>query len=289
MTGKENLIYKLSDLGTNSQAISQESYSILQDSISTPNHDSISKVEIAGFFNTSYTPDLPEKPSPVQITIWIPLLLVFIMSLVALIRFVYAKKLRIVLRAPFSSRFRQQLKRDSDNMSAAMSTYLMLISYIVWSILIYLIYTRYSQNYLPEVPAYLHFIIILLILFSISRLKYGVIKFWGHLFKTKDYAFKYRFHITLFSIFEGIIISPLLILTIYGPNSLSEYFILASVMIFLTLYLMRVVRGLLATLGQGRFFIIYFFLYLCTLEILPLLLLFKLITTEGGLGIKSIL
>lgn len=290
MTGEGKIIKHIAEANTLNQVGDEATvYTFSTDTLGKPVIDSCIQSVRESFFNTGFSPGLKETAMPHFLPVWIPILLVSILALVALIRFVYAKKLRIVLQAPFSSRHLQMLKRGSESITLAMSMYLMLIYYLSFSFLIFLFVDMLFPEVVRGISSHVLFGIIFISLILLSRIKYGLIAFWGYLFKTKEYAYKYRFYITLFSTFQGIIISPLIILAVYGPQNLSVLFLLSAGIILLILYFVRVTRGLIATLGQSKFFIIYFFLYLCTLEILPILFLVKLLILEDKWRILNIL
>ncbi len=86
---------------------------------------------------------------------------------------------------------------------------------------------------------------------------------------------QYSFTILIFNLFLGLILFPVNLFIAFSPDILTIYFIYFALFITILFYLLRQLRGLFIAaplLSQYKF---HFLLYLCTIEIAPLAVLYK--------------
>ena len=87
---------------------------------------------------------------------------------------------------------------------------------------------------------------------------------------------EYNFTIFLVNQFLGIVLVLVIIFIAYGSRSFANVFVYAGAALFVAAFILRVGKGLSAVLGSREATLFYLILYLCTLEILPLLIGIKL-------------
>jgi hypothetical protein len=80
----------------------------------------------------------------------------------------------------------------------------------------------------------------------------------------------YAFDITVFNTMVGLVLLPLNVLLLFGPDSLHKPLIWVGLVTFGCAYLLRQVRWLVASRGWLAQSLLLFFVYLCAVEILPL-------------------
>ena len=99
----------------------------------------------------------------------------------------------------------------------------------------------------------------------------------GQVFPFKKDSQLYGFTIQTFNIFIGIILIPFNLIIAFGPEKTTVPLIYMGLIIIGILALLRTFRGFLIASSyiQGNLF--HFLLYLCTFEILPILLLIKIV------------
>jgi hypothetical protein len=207
---------------------------------------------------------------------WLPSILLFSIFILALIRFVYYKKLRIVLLAPFSSRHMSLLLREGESFSPPMRIYLTLNYLITFSLAIYLL----IKELIPQglfIEGFIQFLAIFILTLALFNTKLGVISFLGWLFKTPGLSFQYRLNIRLFTIIQGIILIPLAAGAALLPGSNNVYFLIVAGVLVLLLNVYKFIRGFVVGFQDLRFAGVYIFVYLCTLEILPILIVVKIL------------
>ena len=89
----------------------------------------------------------------------------------------------------------------------------------------------------------------------------------------------YGFTIETFNLFIGIILIPLNLIIAFGPEKIAIPLIYLTIVVIGFLLLLRSFRGLLISSRWISGNLFHFLLYLCTFEILPILLLIKVIGT----------
>ncbi len=220
----------------------------------------------------------PRHPGPLalnhQSTNWITIVLVVCLFIFAWIQTTSSKRLNQIIRAVAQPHHVNQLERDGNIFKERIAIGLGINYYLISSVFIFLFFTKYST-----VPAGITNIvftgIILLGLFLYQSVKSTLIYASGIIFGTSESARKYRLIMLIFNYMIGIVLFPVTIIAYYWE---STPMLIAGAIIISLLLVYRVIRGFLTGQDNKSYSLFYFFLYLCTLEILPLLLFFKAIS-----------
>lgn len=144
-----------------------------------------------------------------------------------------------------------------------------------------LIYAAISYfNSFSVIPIQSHFLIFLFLFLGSAiffTIRYVLIYFFGILFKTKEACFKYNSNQIGFYFINVLILMPIAFLYYYLPANTNNILLIILLVAISILLVIRVVRGLIIVLNQAKFSKFYLFFYLCTLEILPILIIIKLL------------
>lgn len=154
---------------------------------------------------------------------------------------------------------------------------LLYISYFInAAIFVYLIFFNFFKQ-----QGWMSFQWIFLGILGIYLLRHIFIMLMGMVFPFKKDSQLYGFTIQTFNIFIGIILIPFNLIIAFGPEKTAIPLIYVGLVIIGILALLRTFRGFLiaSTYLQSNLF--HFLLYLCTFEILPILLLIKIIGNFG--------
>jgi hypothetical protein len=184
------------------------------------------------------------------------------------------KRMEQIFRAAFSYRFVNQLLREGDLSKEMINTALSICYLLSTSLLIVLTSSRWGGYEISGFAGVLHF---LQVLTAISLLFIGRIslhRFTGFVFKTQSYALEYNVNTFLINHITTICILPFLMIAFYTE---SVFFLSASLLIFCVLLVYSIFRGSIIGTTITKFPVFYLFLYLCTLEILPLLVIVKVV------------
>lgn len=206
---------------------------------------------------------------------WLTILLLVCVAILAWIRFYYTRRLRQLFRAVYARHHVNQLVRDGNLSSERISFGLGLILVTGASTLLFKLTGGNLNELLGIKSPFFAFMVIAAALSLLWMLKLRVIKGLGSLFRTRQAADEYLLTNVLFNITAGLTAFPFIIAWHFSQLQVLLYLILA---IFLIAAAMRMLRNISIGLSVQSFSVVYLFLYLCTLEILPFLFVYKYFT-----------
>jgi len=220
----------------------------------------------------------PKHPGPLAINQqpddWITIVFLLCFFIFAWIQTSYSKRLNQILHAVARPHFVNQLERDGNLFKERITIGLGFNYYVVSSIFVYLIFKEFG--FIPAELNSLTFTgLVFTGLFLFQLLKSLAIQFSGIIFDTTEPARQYQLIILIFNYIIGIVLLPVVIIAFYW-NSLN--ILIAGVIIVSFLIIYRILRSILTGHENKSYNLFYLFLYLCTLEILPLLVIFKVIS-----------
>lgn len=122
----------------------------------------------------------------------------------------------------------------------------------------------YSAGYLVGIWACVGFVII------IYAVRHIVIRYLSWLFNNEKEMSLFGFDISTFNIMVGLVLLPINVLLNFGPDSLAKPLVIIGLIVIVAAYLMRQLRWMLTARQLIANSLFLFFVYLCTVEILPL-------------------
>lgn len=223
----------------------------------------------------------PVNKKPIEITPtlrnaenydWLTALFMVCLVLIAWIRYFYSRRIKQLFRAVVSRYNVNQLVRDGnlaeERLTPALALiYLSSLSVVIWQ-------AGYSQisRWLSIDGEWKIFLIIVGTISLLWVLKLFVFRLTGIIFRTRQDISELILTNLIFSGLAGLLALPVVIAGFYSGNMLLIK--IAGIIILLFIFL-RFIRSLLVGLSAQTFSAVYLFLYLCTLEILPLLFLYR--------------
>lgn len=186
--------------------------------------------------------------------------------LIALLKGLYWKHAKLLFMGVFAQRYANQFLREENAFTERVNA----ISFFLMSINFTLIILKIIQSF--EI---LSVGLVLVYVSGFFLLKMGLIKLLGFILKTKDLSKLAVFFSMLFDRTLGFIVFPLVVLLYFFSFEVSTIVLVISFVLFLILVLMKLFW--LWKIGTNSFGLpqFYIFLYLCALEIFPLLMLAK--------------
>jgi hypothetical protein len=130
-----------------------------------------------------------------------------------------------------------------------------------------------GSNHIQTIPAYLLLLTFVLATYS---LKISSIRFISSAVGLRASGAEYIYTILLFNKIAGLFIFPLVLLIAFARQLNAGYFLDLGLMILAILLIYRMLRLIQIGISSAGVSGLYLFLYLCTLEILPLVVLIKL-------------
>ena len=190
----------------------------------------------------------------------------------AFIRAVFSKYFRNLFLFFFQTSLRQQQIREQllqDNLASLFINLLFFISTGLYiSLLInYKNWASVSYGWLAL------FCAVILILIYLG--KYFFLLFAGWVFNTKEAAGSYIFLVFMVNKMMGILLIPFLLILSFANATVVDVGITVSIGLIGLLYLYRYLVSFSAIRNKLKVNALHFFLYLCAVEVLPLLLIYK--------------
>ena len=220
--------------------------------------------------NSSLKPDAFQRYQ----TDWNLVIIIISVSVIAWIRYFYGKRFNHLLLAPFSKRFQNQLLREGDLFSERLSLATGFTYFISMALLIFQVHILLFNGKIPLPFNGLTFylaIMALLIIYWFCKIM--MMHFLGSVFKTRTTTREYLTNILILNTITTLLILPALVLIIYLKSVL---FVYIALIIISLLFLFRIVKGFLTGLSLTKFSYVFLFVYLCSLEIVPAILVVKL-------------
>jgi hypothetical protein len=202
---------------------------------------------------------------------WVFIVTVLIMLIVTLVRYFTPKRFTLILSTVLSRSHANHYLRDSNVFREQIFLPLLLSGFIATGLYIFILWKRVAPDGLPFHPV-LFFGMIVLGYALFFLLKILLLYISGEIFKNHDVTFEYIHNLFVFNLFTSITLLPFLLMIPYFNSSFLVYLSLGAI---LTLFAVRFFRGVAIGSGGSKFSLFHLFLYLCTLEILPYIVLAK--------------
>lgn len=213
-------------------------------------------------------PDFIAHNNPAIAAEWVFLVCLFLLIMIAFLRAYFGRGLRLIGQAAFTERHANQFLRDSN--AANVSLFLLPVSVIVFAL--FLAHPRWNGGWAWEITPFLTYVISISVYFLI---KYVLLKWLGHLFQQVYLFEEVIFQSFLFEKVAGLLLFPFLVLAIYAPWN-EKMLLNTSIIVLILLLVLKWSRMLYVAFFKRPISKIHLFMYLCALEILPLIVLIKL-------------
>ncbi len=205
---------------------------------------------------------------------WITIHLIISLCLIAYVQIYYSKRFRQIMGAFFGIRYMNMLSKDGNLYRERISIPLVVVYLISFSLLIFLFITQYIYQPVFDLRGLKLFSVIILVVIIAWFIKNLMINFVGNLFKNYLILTDYTHTNFVFNMVIGVLLMPIVIIAVFLPSVEMVY---TGVIIWLAVYFYRIIRQIFTGLSYTKFLLFYRILYLCIFEIIPLLILTKLV------------
>lgn len=193
------------------------------------------------------------------------------------LRIFYNKYFNQLLQAVLNMNLTNQIVRDENILLQRASILLALTFNIVAALFLYLISIEVGWSVDGIGIGFNRFAFFITIVSVAYTGKFLILKIIGWLFDLDREMATYIFNIFIINNVVGLILVPIVALMAYNP-SINVYFLtILSLVLIGIAFFYRIIRGLLSGMTHSGFSPLYLFLYLCTLEIAPLLVLIRIV------------
>ena len=229
------------------------------------------------FFANPINMFMPERiPNSKDMIFYILLGLVMIL---AIIRIIFTKYIRNLFTLFFQTSFRQNQTRDQMAQSNIASL-LMNITFILCSgIYISLMTNYFDANNLSFTTMVIYGCVAVSVTYIF---KFIFLSLLGWIFNTKEMIQSYNFVVFLLNKIIGVCLIPFVWLIAFSTDGIKQVAVTISICLLILLFIYRYIVGISIARKGIQVNAIHFFLYLCCVEVLPLMLLFKVFNLYIG-------
>lgn len=213
---------------------------------------------------------LINKPIANQLPQWLPLILLIYLLILAIARRISGNRIIQVIKAAFSTHYLNQLERDSDILKEANTFGFLLLFLLSAAITTMSVIDLLSGNNLAYTLSMLAIIMGGICAFSLLQVMLIITA--GRIMNTISQSREHVLNNVILAETAGILTLPLSVSYLYSGYSALLYI---SMGIFSLMLFLRYLRILIIGISSKQYSLLYLFLYLCTLEILPVFLALK--------------
>ena len=209
---------------------------------------------------------------------WFSLQLLLVIFILASLRTFYGKRLSLVIDAFLNQRYASQFFREENALIQRTSVLLSFMFIISASLFFYQLESLYPVQWI-EFKGFQKYLMIFAftLLFYIFKILFN--KIGGFVFKCEKETSEYIFNQFLILQIMGLVLMFVVLIIKYQQIIPVYYILYLGLIILLVGFLIRIFRSFRITSKNIGFSYIYIFLYLCTLEIIPIVVIVKYITS----------
>lgn len=249
------------------------------DSLASPVVKSIEVIpSYPNFFYTSYNADLVIEQSNIVFGTGQLLVILFLTLMLGLLNRIFAREALLILSSPFKRNGFRKLKEEESIILNRSFVFLTSIFIFVLSTFVFDIFSYLNVIFtiIPNTPFFFNVFILIL---GIVIFRMLIAKLFGHIFDLDEFSSDYNFRILIINCITGLIMLPFLIGLRLSPDYLIPIFAWSGVGVLIVFYTLGLATG--ADLGwhSERISKYHLFMYFCTLEIVPFIILFKALSS----------
>jgi hypothetical protein len=204
---------------------------------------------------------------------WMLFIFLLVMLIFIWIKFFYSKFILNLTNSLFSYQLSAKSFREKNMLLRRVSFILDIVYHIIISVFLFEFFS-YLEIFPGDFSSYNLFLFFVNVLIMFTFFRIILLKAFSRLFKTEFIIAEY-IHIN-FLVNKGvaIVLFPLVIIAYYLPYSVNEIVLFSGLTVIAFGLFLKVIRGYQIIIRKDVL-IVYLILYLCTLEILPLLIGYK--------------
>lgn len=223
-------------------------------------------------------PDAPLMESHNSELVFI--ILMFTLIGVAILTYNFNRRFKQSIQSFFQFYSLHQLTRDGNFITERVGITLYAIFLICLSLFTYEANFYLSDGLLFTDQGIRLFIKILVGYTLFFSVKSGINFIVGRIFETHEAAYLLVLDDFIISCVSGLILIPILFLTTYSPTPAIFY---TGIIILVFTFIYRMIRAVAIGINVSQFSLFYLFLYLCSLEIVPILVIAKVLVDNSHL------
>lgn len=207
-------------------------------------------------------------------TDWLTILLLLVTILLASVRFAYSKYIGNLFQSliNYSTSYRMFRERNYPFLHGAFR--LEAIFYLIFSIFLFQIIQYFHLAIVHKsFTFYALSLLGVLLYFFVKKIIYSTL---GMVFEGALETKEYLFNMDNFNRMLGLVLFPIVALINYYPTENPVFMVFTGIITIAIFYVFQLQRGIYILLKK-QFSLFYLFLYLCSLEFVPLILIYKVV------------
>ncbi len=221
-------------------------------------------------------------PHPGQNDYWVSGVIFLCFILFVFVRIYYRKPFEQLFKSLFAGRSGNPALREEFSSSGRSNLFLSLLFLLTLSLFIYQCFACFRGTPDP-LKGLLFFLKTLVFIGAAYLVKSSFIRWVGFVFKTSQTAEEYLYTVFFYTRLLGVILLPIIIASAYITVIPDVWLAYTGIVLICLTFLIRTAQATLAGGHNKSISAFYLFLYLCTLEILPLVVLIKVFMNAKGL------
>ena len=209
---------------------------------------------------------------------WIFIILLALTFFLATIRSFYNKFFDAIFKSSISYQTSFQLFRDTNNVFQRASLIFNLIFITASGLFIFLILKQF-EIFPAKSNTFLNFVLTSSGVFLFFGLKSMIYKTMGYVFRVSDLTSEYLHNLFIYGKVLGVLLLPIVICLPYIDPNFHYPLIILGALFFSIAFIMSIIRGMEISV-KTNVSVLYLILYLCMLEILPLLIMLKVVINK---------
>ena len=194
------------------------------------------------------------------------------------IRIFYSKYFSQMVQAFLNNNLANQIVRDENIFIQRASIYLSIVFNLIAAMLLYQVSIHYRWPVAGMSWGFDRFIFFFVLVSAGYAIKFLVLKICGWLFEQEREMATYIFNVFLVNNVLGMALLPFICIITYNELINFSLFVTITLILVITGFAWRIFRGIQIGWSAAVFSPLYLFLYLCTLEIAPLIILMRIVT-----------
>lgn len=215
------------------------------------------------------------RPEPSLYEYWMLPVFLVVFIFLAYVRVTYPKRMQLLLRGMVNMRSVQTTMRDELLLSHRASGLFTVTFVLMTALTLYMAGVTYENRWLGT-GGIVPYGGLVLVVAAAYTVKLVTIKIVQWIFRTEQPLQEYLFNVFLLNKVLGLALLVVNLFLCFDLKSHVPIWLNVAVGLFALMWLMRIARGLVLA-AQYRIGLLYIILYLCALEILPLLLIVKVV------------
>lgn len=220
---------------------------------------------------------LPE-PSLISISIGQLLVMLSTVLLLGIVNILYRREAAMILSTPFRRDGYRKLMEDENLIIRRAQQLLSLLSVFVLSAFVYDIFNYLGVRFfvIPYAPFYMNvFVLVSALIFF----RYAAAWITGYIFEVKELSRQYNYRLLVVNCITGLVMLPFMVSLRLSPDTLQPLFTWSGIGVLLMFYSIGVASCVDLVWHFEGISKYHIFLYFCTLEIAPYIVLFKALSS----------